>query len=153
VSARVHIVDRDSLNALMDFDHPIEILGQVVNYTASDAFPPTFAAREGDTSIRANRAPELREGELNPADMAYGWKLHTGASGQQGYSGPIMHDSEYIGGGLADHILASAPGTRWCALINYVDTPNEMCSIDCDPEAGCDHDIAGWAVAYREVSA
>src|SRR5690606_17743804 len=33
-----------------------------------------------------------------------GWTVETGWSGQYSYSGPVMHESEYIGGSLADHI-------------------------------------------------
>lgn len=37
------------------------------------------------------------------------WSLLTGFTGQHGYSGPGLHASEYIGGGLARHIL-DTPG-------------------------------------------
>lgn len=36
--------------------------------------------------------------------LADGWELLTGFTGQYGYSGPAMHSSEYIGGGLERHI-------------------------------------------------
>lgn len=38
-----------------------------------------------------------------------GWELLTGFTGQYSYNGPAMHPSEYIGGGLARHIL-DTPG-------------------------------------------
>lgn len=38
-----------------------------------------------------------------------GWELLTGFTCQYGYSGPGMHSSEYVGGGLAQHIL-DTPG-------------------------------------------
>jgi hypothetical protein len=86
-------------------------------------------------------APELYDGELS--DTAYGrslsgWELQSGYSGQYGYSGPVMHPSEYIGGGL-ERDIRSTPGL-WVALVNYVTT-------DGDDE----DDIDGWAVAYREA--
>jgi hypothetical protein len=148
MSACVRVTDRDGLNDVMQFDHVVEILGQVHELRTPGVDPLRFAARDTTGSY-----PELFEEMLDSSSVTAGWKLLSGLSGQYGYSGPIMHDSEFIGGGMADHILASAPGTRWVALVNYVDTPNESCSIECDPDVGCDHDVAGWAVAYREVTA
>lgn len=102
-------VTRDNLNQLMEFDHVIRVHedGTVMEE------PNTYA-------------PELHDGELE----GNGWTLLDGYSGQYGYSGPIMHDSEYIGGGMADDIL-STPGV-YVALVDY---PLD----DSEPE--------GWAVA------
>lgn len=69
-----------------------------------------------------------------------GWTLLDGYSGQYGYSGPIMHPSEYIGGRMARDIV-STPGV-YVALI---------CSDHGDdPDASEDLDPVGWAVARRD---
>ena len=36
------------------------------------------------------------------------WVPLKGFSGQYGYNGPVMHPSEYIGGGLEDYLLENA---------------------------------------------
>jgi hypothetical protein len=105
-------VTRDNLNEIMDFDHVIRVHPDgTVTYPA-DVYAP----------------------ELDDDDTVLGgeWELLDGYSGQQGYSGPIMHPSEYIGGGMADDIL-SRPGL-YVALVSS--------------DGDTDH---GWAVAYREA--
>lgn len=102
-------VTRDNLNDLMEFDHVIRV--------------------HGDGTVTKERdihAPDLHDGELESDE----WTLLDGFSEQYGYSGPIMHASEFIGGGLADYILAT-PGV-YVALVDY---PLD----DSEPE--------GWAVA------
>jgi hypothetical protein len=95
---------------------------------------------------RAPAAPELTmpaqdDGQILASDEAdytreawqQGWVLLDGWTGQYGYTGPVMHPSEYIGGALEEHIRRT-PGT-------YVAIPVET--------AGEDEPPAGWAVAYR----
>mgnify|MGYP006958837834 CR=1 FL=1 len=112
------------LNKIMEFDHVIRVdeLGNVTE--------ESFGVY----------APSLRDDELDVPD----WSLLDGYSGQSGYSGPIMHASEYIGGRLADDIL-SQPG-YYVALVNYVPEDED------DPDAGDGYIEAGWAVAYRPLS-
>lgn len=100
-----------TLNDLMDFDHVIRVLrdGSVV-----DAGPDVYA-------------PNCHDGELDSRE----WSLMTGYTGQYGYSGPCMHASEVIGGGMERDIL-SRPGL-YVALVDY---PLD----DSEPE--------GWVVAY-----
>jgi hypothetical protein len=103
-----------SLNDKMDFDHVVQVLpgGQVVD--ANGVY-----------------APSLMDDELD----SRGWSLLDGYSGQSGYSGPIMHASEFIGGGLERDIL-SKPG-YYVTLANYT-------SDDDEPE--------GWGIAYKAAS-
>lgn len=102
-------VTRETLNNFMEFDHVIRV-------------HPDGTVSEPEGIY----APELHEGELS----GNGWTLLNGYSGQQGYRGPIMHASEFIGGGMADDIL-SAPGL-YVSLVDGTD--------DGEPE--------GWAVAF-----
>ncbi len=112
---------RDTLNGIMEFDHVIRVH---VDGSVTDA-PEHFA-------------PELNDGEVSP-----GWRLLDGYSGQFRYSGPIMHPSEFIGGVMADDILAS-PGV----YVALTDTPTGCGDEDCDGQCeNCDSDDYGWAVA------
>lgn len=99
------------LNEVMEFDHVVRV------------------HEDGSVTDEPNVwAPDLHDGELEGSE----WELLDGYSGQDRYSGPIMHSSEFIGGGMADDIL-STPGV-YVALVDY---PTD----DDDPE--------GWAVARR----
>ena len=110
------VVSRDTLNDVMEFDHVIRV--------------------HPDGSITEPRdihAPDLFDGELQCGTRA--WSLMNGYSGQHGYSGPVMHSSEFIGGRMADDIL-TCPGL----YVALVDMPSD----DGDPD--------GWAVAYIDES-
>jgi hypothetical protein len=122
-----------TLSDIMEFDHVIRVNkdGRITD----------------DIGTQALHAPELHDGEVDGSVLhdqkgrPLKWDLMTGYTGQYGYRGPIMHSSEFIGGGLADDILAT-PGL-YVALVNY-------CSAD-DSEAVDDTDTGtvaeGWAVA------
>jgi hypothetical protein len=62
--------------------------------------PDLTADSDDDGQHTAHTDPDL----IRQAERA-GWQLVTGASGQYGYGGPCFHASEFIGGGLARHIL------------------------------------------------
>lgn len=106
------------LNEIMEFDHVIRVLdGGVILERVEGVW-----------------APDLYDGYLGQLSVGPQWSLLSGYSGQYGYSGPIMHQSEYIGGGMEEHIRTT-PGF-WVALVNYYSDDNE-------PDS--------WAVAYRPV--
>lgn len=107
-------VTRDNLSDVMEFDHVIQVHE---DGSVTDGVPDVWA-------------PSLYDDEVDDAR----WTLMRGYTGQYGYSGPIMHSSEYIGGLMADDIL-STPG-YYVALVNYNSDDDEG-----EPE--------GWAVAYR----
>lgn len=67
-------------------------------------------------------APESHDGEL----MGDGWEYVNGYSGQYGYRGPIMHSSEYIGGGMERDML-STPGI-YAVVADY--TASELSADD-----------------------
>jgi hypothetical protein len=102
------------LNAEMDFDHVIEVKSDGSVMDAQRVY-----------------APSLYDDELDDPS----WTLIDGYSGQSGYSGPLMHQSEYIGGGLENEILTN-PG-YYVALANYR-------SDDKDGDGPTE-----WAVAYK----
>ena len=124
-------INRDNLNHVMEFDHVILV----------------YASGYVETDVAACWAPELHplhddegshlaetDADLQDQARRQGWSLLTGWTGQHGYSGPCMHQSEYIGGRLADHILTT-PG-YWVAVV-----------IENDPE----DPAPSWALAHREA--
>lgn len=100
------------LNDLMEFDHVIQVLpgGGIIDAPA-DVY-----------------APDLHDGELG----GEGWTFLDGFSGQQGYSGPLMHQSEFVGGGMETYIREH-PGL-YVTLVNYLYDEEEPTE---------------WAVAFR----
>lgn len=108
-------IDSKALSHFMEFDHIIYV-------------DSVGIAQTNEMCSRLH-APELHDSTLM-ADTD-DWSLLNGFSGQYGYSGPMMHSSEFIGGGLARHILSN-PG-YYVALVNY----------DSDSD-----DLTEWAIAY-----
>jgi hypothetical protein len=118
-----------SLNDIMEFDHVIRVYSDGFVIDAENVYAPEFEVEvDEDGQILAEHEREMRE-ELR----AQGWDVLTGFTGQHWYNGCIMHDSEYIGGGLEEHIRAN-PGY-------YV-----ACVVRCS-----DGEFAGWLVAFREA--
>jgi hypothetical protein len=118
-------VTRDNLRNVMDFDHVIEVHEDgTVTDAASAIWAPEVSVVGGDYR---NPAIDAQSGRV--------WSLMTGYSGQYLYHGPIMHDSEYIGGRMADDIL-SEPGVYVAVVVS----DNDAATEDETPDAG-------WAVA------
>lgn len=119
-----------SLSDLMDFDVVVEV------------HPDGTVERRLDVF-----APEVFDDEVWD-----GWTLLNGYSGQQGYSGPIMHASEQIAGGLARDIVAE-PGL-YVAVV-AVSPCDECGGAGADEEDYCDYCeegtvVAGWAIARKD---
>jgi hypothetical protein len=107
------------LNRLMETDHVVQVHP---DGTVTDAPPSVYA-------------PELHDGELmQGGTTGTGWTLMDGYSNQHSYSGPIMHPSEFIGGGLERDIRAE-PGY----YVTLVDHPSDGGEPD------------GWAVARKDI--
>ena len=110
-------IDTDlPLSEIMEFDSPIEV-------------------REDGTMIHRHDiyAPDLWEGEVE----GYEWTLMNGYSGQDRYSGPVMHNSEYIGGRM-ERDIRETPGVYVVVACYW--SPEED-----DPDG--EVDVEGWAVA------
>lgn len=106
---RERIQRQAGLNDQMEFDHVIQV------------------HEDGSvTDAPGMYAPDLHDGEIGDSRWEF---FTTGYSGQDRYSGPIMHSSEYIGGQLERDILAT-PGF-YVAVVDYP-------SDDGEPD--------GWAV-------
>lgn len=100
------------LNEIMEFDHVIRVHE---DGSITDAPSGIWA-------------PSLYDGETDDER----WTLLRGYSGQHAYSGPIMHDSEFIGGRMEKDIRET-PGF-YVALVDYDLNSDES---------------SGWAVAFR----
>ena len=96
----------ETLNDVMEFDRVIEV-HEDRSVSCPDIYPP-----------------DLHDDRLDYVDTWGDWELLDGWSNQQGYAGPLMHQSEFIGGAMADHIL-STPGV-YVALVSYRDDDSEQ---------------------------
>lgn len=108
----------DTLSTLMEFDWVIQV------------------HEDGTVTERPDvHAPSLLDTELDDSS----WSLMNGYSGQWCYPGPIMHNSEFIGGRMARDILKN-PGLYVSIISNY--SPDDE-----DDELY----VEGWAVAYKDA--
>jgi hypothetical protein len=125
---RSDVTTAEQLSNLMEFDRVIYV------DESGEASNQTYA-------IDAPEAPEAywRDGEdVILSGGSSDWTLLRGASGQHAYQGACMHESEYIGGGLARNILETHG--YWVSLVVYDEAPEDE---DADQ-------IVGWALAYHE---
>lgn len=108
------------LNEVMEFDCPIRVHGN-----GRVTFLPGDAPFEPSLYLYADGQEEMD---------AVPWEPLTGFTGQYGYSGPVMHPSETISGGLARYIL-DTPGLYVAVVVNALDDDGEQAD-----------EPAGWAV-------
>lgn len=120
------VVNKNSLNDLMEFDHVIMVDADGHVSEPGGIWAPEVTVQEGSY---AN--PDVSAMHNEP------WTLMNGYSGQYGYHGPVMHSSEFIGGKLAEDILAE-PGYYVAVVVADVDSED-------------DDEPAGWAVARLEL--
>ena len=129
------IVEPDTLNATMEFDHVI------------------YSHGDGTVSDASTYGPEVLDAvDGCPAP----WEPMTGCTGQYGYDGPHMHPSEYVGGALARDIL-DTPGLYVCVVVDYgpctddADRSAEPCA-GCVSGSGCEDNVDGWAVLHDDTT-
>lgn len=137
------------LNDVMEFDHVIESHGDGTVTWRSDLHAPEVYDEniEEDGHDRHGR----RRWKFTGSDE---WELLYNYTGQYSYNGPVMHPSEFIGGGIA-HDIIETPGVYVVVVVRTLE-PEEGCEF-CENEGAneghptpCDqHDIVGWAVAKR----
>lgn len=113
------------LGKLMEFDHVIQVHDD-------------GSVTDGPDGVHA---PTLQDERLD--DPAWSF-FSAGYTAQHAYRGPIMHNSELIGGKLAEDIL-SIPGIYVAVVANW--SPEDG---DCADE--CDCDVEGWAVVRLTAS-
>ena len=69
-----------------------------------------------------------------------GWELVSGFTGQHGYDGPVMHESEYMGGGIVQYTM----GTPGIYAVQYV-------AAWADPDFE-EYDYVGWVLLRYDPS-
>jgi hypothetical protein len=126
----------------MDWDHVIRINadGEVEDVKGVYA-PDVFVQLADDDygSILKDAEDEMvREVERQ------GWELMTGYSGQYGYHGPIMHVSEYVGGGL-ERDIRETPGLYVVVAVTGMYATEEQ---EEQEERNGGHPI-GWVIARK----
>ena len=122
-------VTPEQLSEAMDFHHVIQVHDDGTLSAPADVYAPECYWNE--------------YGDGQHIERGTGWQLLDGYSGQHGYPGPIMHESESIGGRMARDILAT-PGL-YVAVV--CDDLSDMDPDDDDAETT----PAGWAVAFQMV--
>lgn len=117
------------LNGIMEIDRVIHVDASGVVTVKNGGFyaPMLDAVTDEYGQCTADHDQSMR-------DQAHdaGWELLSGWSCQYGYHGPEMHSSEYVGGALAEHILAT-PGFWVAVAVGYPDDSGH-----------------GWCLAWRE---
>lgn len=126
----------DDLQDLMEFDHVIRVHTDRSITEPTGVYAPELHMRCTDAG---DILPE-HDRQYTADAAAQGWTVLTGFTGQSGYSGLLMHPSEYIGGGLATHIRET-PG--WYVAV----------VVDTYPPGDGESEPAGWAIAHRAAGA
>ena len=136
-----------TLSETLDFDHVIEVLPDGTWRDAPGLYAPDAVDVDGD------------------AVTLEGWDLPlSGFTGQYGYTGPWLHDSEIIEGGVERYVFEH-PG-YWVAI--YGQHTCEECGgagllwapaggggeieIDCPLECEPGGEIGGWTLAFKPAA-
>lgn len=148
----------ETLNRMMSLDGTVV---QVLPGGTFRRFPGSVHAPEINMQTDDDGQILKEHDDAMMADVKrQGWDVQTGWTGQYSYSGPGMHESEFIGGSVEEHILET-PGL-WCALPLYVESeecPNDSpgCKLSdpctlCTDGTGHDREqvYAGWVFMHRE---
>lgn len=126
-------VTADTLNDHIEFGCPFYVVpGGIIVSTLPNVYAPSVYIYVDDDG---QQTPDSDDPHIESDD----WEAVTGYSGQHGYSGPVMHASEFLGGRMAEDVL-SHPGTY------------TVCSVEClsdDPDAE-DIGPAGWVLLQHE---
>ncbi len=109
--SELDITRQEDLQRIAEFDHPFTV-------TAAGALADAPAGIY---------APNVWHDETTDIDMEGAedkWEALTDYTGQHGYSGAVMHASEYLGGGIARDIL-DTPGVYVVVVVNVL--PEDEC--------------------------
>ena len=141
-------IDADELNGAIELDSSF-IVNDDGTLELSGNFAPDVWGEQGhaDPVVEDDFAPDVW------GQQGQGWEFFSrGYTGQHGYNGPEMHQSEYLGGRLADDILAT-PGEYAVVGVNY-DCDEDMCGEHWDPMTQrCPEfpHVESWVVVRRDA--
>lgn len=153
-----------ALSKIMEFDRVLRVHTDGTVSHPTDVHAPEVHLDTGDDGQILDEHEEAMIKYIKDQ----GWSLMRGWSGAYlAGDSPIMHESEFIGGHLAEEILETAEqedDVDYVALVVEVDSevcPNESdtCTLS-DPCVLCyddtgeqrEREAAGWLIAYREVT-
>lgn len=119
------------LNSVMEFDHVIRVHEDGTITDESGMWGPETV--EGEAADSCEVLGMFHDGGTT-RDR---WVLLNGYSGQDRYAGPVMHNSEFIGGGLETDIRET-PGVYVALLVSWA--PEDEDNEDEDT-------VEGWVVA------
>lgn len=125
-------IDIANMNTYVDFDSPFLVGEDGIVVLSTGIRTPEYCEHDDDHDMLIDGIPYRDHPE---------WEALTGYSGQHAYNGPVLHESEYLGGGLARDILAE-PGD-YVVTIVYGDEESED---EDDPNM----EPIGWAVLRRK---
>lgn len=104
--SNIRKVTAETLNDNVEFDCPFIVVAQRGGETLIvDAEDSLYAPSVNDYVDQSGSSV----GNLEIEDSA--WEAVTGYSGQDGYSGPEMHSSEFLGGRMARDVLEDIGAT------------------------------------------
>jgi hypothetical protein len=129
-------------NVAIDYDQ----LGKEIN--ALD-FDTVFRVEGADViTVHDVYAPSVFHDPITDVTIdGAGWHCLTGMTGQYSYNGAVMHNSEFIGAGIAEILATDDPGTLFAIVV--VSVFPEDCEDHEDHAASGDCEPAGWAIAYK----
>lgn len=147
------------LNEIMEFDHVVQVHADGTISDSGIYAPELYMEVDSD-----GQSPHADDSDIIGQAKSAGWELLSGFTGQYGYNGPVLHPSEFIGGGLERHIRShpgyyvaltvecygphvwdtEPDGTVWCPKCG--DTQHTEESDTCPGQ-----EPAGWAVAYKPL--
>lgn len=105
----LEVVTAEDVNSKVEFDSPFRIVGQlqdgrtVIENPLANVYAPEVVLYT-DKDHNGVGEEEIDNVAWNKPQKT--WEAVNGYSGQQGYSGPTMHASEFLGGGMADDVVA-----------------------------------------------
>jgi hypothetical protein len=138
----------NTLDALMTADYVVRVLD---DGTVSEDTSGVYAPELNVTLDADGQTVDIDAADLIATAKRSGWGIETGWSNQYAYAGPFLHSSEFIGGGLAEHILET-PG-YWVVVVPSVTsghcTDGDNLCGDCvrEEERGSDD----WLILHREA--
>lgn len=125
----------DTLNSAVEFDCPFRVNEDGTITRAAGIYAP-------DCIMGDEIDDKDRKKYVYPFPGYPEWELISGFSGQDSYPGPVMHNSEYLGGGMAEYVLEN-PGVYVIMAVFWL--PD-------DPEAERDY-VEGWILARLRENA